>query len=144
MASTIDELTDAATTALNDHDFGVEFTAFENFTPQIKRDEMGEGWHVWIVTADLKSRRVSRKRIRRDCMFDVGLIRLLPNTDAATVKPCLRFADKVQKYFAKDLQELLDHDISENDFDPLWSEGHLSEQSVFFSVLQISYQRHAE
>lgn len=143
--ATIDQLTTAAKDALNAHDFGEgrSFNAFENYVPRIERSKMdpNDDWRVWIVTADLTARRKARERIRKECMFDVALIRRLENSDAESVNPCLAFADDVQSFVAGSMKKLLGHDLISNDFDPLYSEQHLKEHTVFLSVLAITYRR---
>lgn len=139
--ATIDTLCAAAVTALNAHDFGVTFTAVQQFLPRIERRSMGSDWHVWIVTADLKANRQNRKRSRRESSFDVALLKLLPDTQPATVNPCLAFADAVQGHFDEQLKRLDDHDLIAVDFDPLYSESHLKQETVFLSVLALTYRR---
>lgn len=142
--NTLDQLIVAAKDALNAHTFSEDFEAEQNYVPRIEKAKMGAGWHVWLVTADLLSSRRARNRTQKDCIFDVGLIRKLPNNHPDTVNPCVAFADQVQTFFGREAKKLLGHTIVGNEFDPLYSERHLRQMAVFVSVLSLTYRRPPE
>ncbi|GAB5444365.1 MAG: hypothetical protein Fues2KO_47140 [Fuerstiella sp.] len=138
----IDDVGAALTDGLNAGTFAAgSFTAEEIFIPKIERARMGDDWHCWVVPADLNSTRVGRRRTRSESRFDIGLIKRLPDKAVATVKTCLRLCHQVHDYVEKDLAQLVKHDLTSAEFDPLYSEEHLRQISVFMSILTVSYRR---
>jgi len=135
------DLLTAAKDAINAHDFGETITPVIKADPRIDRKSMGTGWHCWLVPVSLVRGTRNRRKSRRDVSFDVGLIKQLTGTDEAALLPCLNLVDAVQSFVDESMTLLDGHDLTAADFDPLYSDDHLKQQAVFFSVLSVTYQR---
>lgn len=138
---TMGTLLTAAKTALNGETFAESFTAEIKGAPRVERKNMGTDWHVWVVPISLVRGTRNRKKSRRDVSFDIGLVKQLRSNSEAHLTDCLDLVDSVQTFFDEQLTNLAGHDLTSCDFDPLFSDTHLKQQSVFFSVLAITYQR---
>jgi len=138
---TMGTLLTAAKTALNAEDFAEDFAATINASPRIERSKLGTGWHCWIVPVSLVRGTRNRRKSRRDVSFDVGLVKQLRSNNENDLTGCLDLADSVQCFVDESMTLLDGCDLTGCDFDPLFSEDHLKQQAVFFSVLSITYQR---
>ena len=138
---TIDALLTSFRDALNAATFSQVFTASIEGDPRIPADRMGSGWTVWIVPVDMKRTDGNRRRSRRDVSFDVGLLKRLDSTTEDQLLPCLLLSDEVQTFVDESLKQVDGHDLTEADFDPLYSAAHLKQQSVYVSVLSVTYRR---
>jgi hypothetical protein len=134
-------LADAMVAALNGHDFGVDFTAVKNMLPSFDRDVMGTNLIVTVVPASLATAgRLDKRRSRKELGVDIGFAKFL---DEATteVSDLITLVESVQTFVDEELPALAGCQYLRSEFDPLYDARMLRDNSLFMSVLAVTYQK---
>jgi hypothetical protein len=143
--SAIDSLTAAVVAAMNaQHWDAPEFTAVYDLMPEFKRESMGPGLHVCALPAQKRTAgRLDRRRSKHDIGVDVGVaIRLgADSQNIETLRPWLLFVETVQAWFDETQTKLAGCDYQGSEFDPLYHPALLRQDSIFFSVLSLTYRQ---
>jgi hypothetical protein len=143
--SALDSLAVAAVAAMNGRTWDtVEFTAVYDLLPDFTRETMGAGLHVCILPAQKRTDgRLDRRRSKMELGLDIGLaIRLgADSQNIATLRPWIMFAESVQTWFDETQTTLAGCEYQRSEFDPLYHAALLRQESVFFSVLSVTYRR---
>lgn len=141
MAS-IDTLADALTAALNAADWGsVEFTAAHDLMPVFDRSVMGDSLAVRVVPANRATAgRLDRRRSRMALTVDIGFAVFVESAAIAAVRPWVAFVESVQTWCDEELKTLSGNQYLRSEFDPLYDARQLRDNSLFFSVLAVTWQ----
>lgn len=141
MAS-IDALADALTAELNAADWGsVEFTALHDLMPSFDRKQMGDSLTVRVVPSNRATAgRLDRRRSRMALTVDIGFAKYLAAADIDVVRPWVAFVEAVQTWCDEQMTQLSGYQYLRSEFDPLYDARQLRDNSLFFSVLAVTWQ----
>lgn len=138
--SVLTNIADAVVAELNDHDFGVQFTAERVYDPALEIRELKD-LRVTVVPKGAETQTASRSLVQHDYRVDVAVRKKFDADSSAELDPLIDLVEAIGDFFKqRRLQSMPNAAWVRTENPSAWSPEHLSEQRVFVSVLTFTFR----